>query len=228
MKMNPAEIKKLMPFIVVGGIAGVYGLYVKSKSGGNISTTSNSDGVTGSTQNTNSADTNEQINNLASQTNVALADQKSYYNDLIASLTDKLALENTTISALTSDLHSTQTSVDQNTTATNKIIVADGGIMSTLTSIQNSITTLKNSALKPANIVTKPTVVTKPVVKPVVVTKPVVKPIAKTTLGNYTIVKGDTLTSIAKRYGTTVSKLVSLNGIKNPNVIIAGNNIKVK
>jgi len=44
----------------------------------------------------------------------------------------------------------------------------------------------------------------------------------------YTVVKGDTLTKIASRYGTSVAKLVSLNGIKNPNVISIGQKLRVK
>ena len=43
----------------------------------------------------------------------------------------------------------------------------------------------------------------------------------------YTIRKGDTLTAIAKRYNTTVSALVKLNGIKNPDLIYAGETIKI-
>ena len=38
----------------------------------------------------------------------------------------------------------------------------------------------------------------------------------------YTVKKGDTLSVIAKKYGTTVSKIVSLNGIKNPDRIVVG------
>ena len=38
----------------------------------------------------------------------------------------------------------------------------------------------------------------------------------------YTVVKGDTLSEIAVKYGTTVSNLVSLNNIKNPNYIVVG------
>lgn len=44
---------------------------------------------------------------------------------------------------------------------------------------------------------------------------------------NYTIQRGDTLSEIASRYGTTVNVLVNLNGIRNPNRIYAGNIIKV-
>lgn len=44
----------------------------------------------------------------------------------------------------------------------------------------------------------------------------------------YTIQSGDTLSGIASKYGTTVSKLQSLNGIKNANVIYAGQKIRVK
>ena len=38
----------------------------------------------------------------------------------------------------------------------------------------------------------------------------------------YTVKKGDTLSGIASKYGTTVSKLVSLNNIKNPDLIYIG------
>ena len=43
----------------------------------------------------------------------------------------------------------------------------------------------------------------------------------------YRIQRGDTLSRIAKRYGTTVSNLVNLNNIQNPNLIFAGTNIIV-
>lgn len=38
----------------------------------------------------------------------------------------------------------------------------------------------------------------------------------------HTVVKGDTLSEIAVRYGTTVKKLVELNNIKDPDVIVVG------
>lgn len=38
----------------------------------------------------------------------------------------------------------------------------------------------------------------------------------------YTVVKGDTLTAIARKYNTTVNNLVQLNGIKNPDYIVVG------
>ena len=41
----------------------------------------------------------------------------------------------------------------------------------------------------------------------------------------YTIRRGDTLSSIARRLGTTTSKLVALNGISNPNRIYTGHTI---
>ena len=44
----------------------------------------------------------------------------------------------------------------------------------------------------------------------------------------YTVKRGDTLTAIAKRYGTTVDKLVSLNKIKNKNLIEVGQILRVK
>lgn len=43
----------------------------------------------------------------------------------------------------------------------------------------------------------------------------------------YVIQPGDTLSGIAQKFGTTVSALVALNGISNPNLIYAGNTLKV-
>jgi murein DD-endopeptidase MepM/ murein hydrolase activator NlpD len=43
----------------------------------------------------------------------------------------------------------------------------------------------------------------------------------------YTVVKGDTLTKIAKANGTTVAELVKLNGIKDKNKISIGQVLKV-
>lgn len=44
----------------------------------------------------------------------------------------------------------------------------------------------------------------------------------------YTIKRGDTLSGIAKKYGTTVTQLCSWNNIKNPNLIVVGQVIRVK
>jgi len=43
----------------------------------------------------------------------------------------------------------------------------------------------------------------------------------------YTVKSGDTLSHIAKRYGTTVSKLAKINNIKDPNLIRVGQKIKL-
>ena len=43
----------------------------------------------------------------------------------------------------------------------------------------------------------------------------------------YKIVKGDTLTAIAKKYGTTIAVLKKLNNIKNVNLIYAGDLILI-
>ena len=38
----------------------------------------------------------------------------------------------------------------------------------------------------------------------------------------YTVKRGDTLSGIAQKYGTTVEALASTNGIKNPDIILVG------
>lgn len=44
----------------------------------------------------------------------------------------------------------------------------------------------------------------------------------------YTVEKGDTLSQIAVDYGTTVSNIVQLNNIPNPNLIYIGQKIKIR
>ena len=44
----------------------------------------------------------------------------------------------------------------------------------------------------------------------------------------YTVKRGDTLSGIASKYGTTYQHLAQINGIANPNKIRAGQRIRVK
>ena len=43
----------------------------------------------------------------------------------------------------------------------------------------------------------------------------------------YTIQSGDNLSVIAEKFGTTVDRLVELNGIENPNLIYAGDVLRI-
>ena len=54
------------------------------------------------------------------------------------------------------------------------------------------------------------------------------KSTTKTKAKYYKVKRGDTLTSIAAKYKTTVDKLVKLNGIKNKNLISVGQKLRVK
>lgn len=53
-------------------------------------------------------------------------------------------------------------------------------------------------------------------------TIPVVIPAQDLSTIAYTVKKGDTLSEIAKEYGTTVNEIASLNNISNPNIIYVG------
>ena len=50
---------------------------------------------------------------------------------------------------------------------------------------------------------------------------------SKTTI-TYTVKRGDTLSAIAKKYGTTVNAIAAENGIKNKNLIYVGQKLKIK
>lgn len=45
--------------------------------------------------------------------------------------------------------------------------------------------------------------------------------------GTYRIQRGDTLSGLAGRWGTSVSAIARLNGISNPNLIIAGQTLRI-
>ncbi len=46
--------------------------------------------------------------------------------------------------------------------------------------------------------------------------------------GTYTVRRGDTLSSIASRHGTTVNALVQANGLRNPSYIYAGQRLVIR
>ena len=46
-------------------------------------------------------------------------------------------------------------------------------------------------------------------------------------MATYTVKKGDTLSSIAKQYGTTYQEIAKANGISNPNLIYAGQTLNI-
>lgn len=52
--------------------------------------------------------------------------------------------------------------------------------------------------------------------------------VVKPTTTWYTVKKGDNLSLIAKKYRTSVNAIVSLNGLKNPNIIYVGQKLRVK
>jgi LysM repeat protein len=75
-------------------------------------------------------------------------------------------------------------------------------------------------------VIKSPSVAPKPVVAPKPAkAKAPAKP--KATGKTYIVVKGDNLTKIAKANGTTVDALVKLNNIKDKNLILIGQVLKV-
>lgn len=61
------------------------------------------------------------------------------------------------------------------------------------------------------------------------VSTPTEQPTASaTTSKTYVVKKGDTLSAIAKKFGTTYQKIASDNGIANPNLIFAGQKLVIK
>jgi LysM repeat protein len=62
---------------------------------------------------------------------------------------------------------------------------------------------------------------------PVSYVKPIAAPAPATTKGSYVIQRGDTLTAIAKKLGTTVAALLAANGLAQSSIIYAGRTLVV-
>lgn len=71
-----------------------------------------------------------------------------------------------------------------------------------------------------------PTPAPAPAPRPAPTPAPAPAPAAPATT-TYTIQGGDTLTALARKFNTTVARLVELNGIANPDLIVAGRTLKV-
>jgi len=56
---------------------------------------------------------------------------------------------------------------------------------------------------------------------------PVKQPTPPQGIFYYTVVKGDNLTKIAKRYNTTINNIVKLNNLPNPNLIFEGQRLRI-
>lgn len=107
-----------------------------------------------------------------------------------------------------------------------------------LNEFRNTITDLQESLGKTSTPKTpvkvppapKPTPKPKPKPAPKPAPKPKPKPAPKPKTGAkiITIGRGDTLSGLARKYGTSVSNLQKLNSIKNPNLIYAGRRLRVK
>jgi LysM repeat protein len=72
------------------------------------------------------------------------------------------------------------------------------------------------------------TVTTKPVSGTVSATTPVTRTLPIPASGTYTVVTGDSLSKIARRFGVPLATLISLNNISDPNRIEAGQVLKLK
>jgi hypothetical protein len=124
MKLNKETLKKLAPFGAVGLLLGA-GVFMGRKD--STSSTSNTSEVSSSDisqvagamadqlksnmdQSLGSFESSygSQLDSMADQTNTAFEEQRSYYDTLVGTLSDKLDSSNGTISGLTDQLHDVQ------------------------------------------------------------------------------------------------------------------------
>ena len=99
-----------------------------------------------------------------------------------------------------------------------KVITGSNGITSTVVTTRTVVVT---------PVATKAVTSTKPAVSPTP-TKPVSGTLPIPASGTYTVVKGDSLSKIARRFGVSLATLIALNDIKDPNRIEAGMVLKLK
>lgn len=87
------------------------------------------------------------------------------------------------------------------------------------------------SKRKKAPIIAEPFIETPAVDEPIVKAAETVKapaPKKETTVIDYGVRRGDTLSSIAAKYGTTWQKIAADNNLSNPNLIYPGQRLLIK
>jgi LysM repeat protein len=129
-----------------------------------------------------------------------------------------------------------------------KVITSASGITSTVLTTRTVVVTpvpvtrivTSTKVITSASGITSTVVVSKsvPVATPAASTKPVSGTVGATTpvtgtlpipaSGTYTVVKGDSLSKIARRFGVSLATLIALNNIADPNRIEAGMVLKLK
>jgi len=116
MKMDAESFKKFKPFIIGGVVLGVVGFVISKNSASQVVATVAPDpNATAVTDQSASALTDalnttlsQKLSDMVTQTNTAFNQQKSYYDNLTGALQKQNATEDTSISALTAQLHNMQ------------------------------------------------------------------------------------------------------------------------
>jgi LysM repeat protein len=99
-----------------------------------------------------------------------------------------------------------------------KVITSGSGITSTVIVTKTIYVTVPVTSTLP----------TKPITGTVGTTVPVTGTLPIPASGTYTVVKGDSLSKIARRFGVSLAALIALNSITDPNRIEAGMVLKLK
>ena len=119
---------------------------------------------------------------------------------------------------------------------TTKVITGANGITSTVivtrtvavTPVPVTRIVTSTRVITGSNGVTSTVIITKSAAVPVVSAQPVSGTLPIPASGTYVVVKGDSLSKIARRFGIPLAALIALNNITDPNRIEAGTVLKLK
>jgi LysM repeat protein len=112
-------------------------------------------------------------------------------------------------------------------TSTRLITGTDGIVYTALITQSVIVTRTVAATTKPVTPTAKSTTSTKPVTSPTP-TKPVSGTLPIPASGTYRVVKGDTLSKIARRFNIPLATLITLNNLKDPNRIEPGMVLKLR
>ena len=109
-----------------------------------------------------------------------------------------------------------------------RVVPARATKIITSTKVITSASGITSTVIVTRSVAVPTTVTTKPVSGTVGATTPVTGTLPIPASGTYTVVKGDSLRKIARRFGVPLATLIALNNITDPNRIEVGTVLKLK
>lgn len=143
MKVTPEQFKQYIPYIIIGGVAGVVAFLSKKTTTSTADNTSTTDTSSGTGQ-AEIQNAEALVNQLSTNTNNALKEQSDYYDGIIGTMKESLTKDETSIASMTTHMDSDASTIKNLQSSTEDLKNTNTTLLNTITSLTNKINSLQN------------------------------------------------------------------------------------